>query len=115
MLATVAPLPANHTFDSDLLPGTARRQKKLGGNIAGKLQRDGKGFVLPERFAALKQEICKDPELYLARWRSVLQELEKEVAVIAQKGSNVSIQLLFSSTTYILTAICIGCASVLVL
>lgn len=94
MLATVAPLPIDHTVGPELLPGTTRRPKIRGGNIAGKFGgEDGRPVVLPDRFAALKREICKDPELFLARWRSVLQELEKETEVIAQKGSDVSARL----------------------
>lgn len=94
MLATIAPEPVDHALAPDMLPGTTRRPKKLGGNIAGKLGgQDGKALVLPERFAALKQEICKNPGLYLARWRSVLSELEKETEVISQRSSDASFWL----------------------
>ena len=75
----------------ELLPGTSRRQKKSGTieGVFGGLK--GEPVVLPERFAALKRQICKDPKLFEARWRSVLRELEKEVELIAQKGSEVSL------------------------
>lgn len=91
MLATIAPLPVEHTVDPDMLPGILRRTKKLGGNVAAKFgEQDGQPLVLPERFAALKREICKDPELFTARWRSVLIELEKETELIVQNGGDVS-------------------------
>ena len=94
LLATATPPPidtsSNHA--SQLLPGTSRRQKKSGTieGVFGGLK--GEPVVLPERFAALKRQICKDPGLFEARWRSVLLELEKEVEVIAQKGSEVSLK-----------------------
>ncbi|EPS92730.1 hypothetical protein FOMPIDRAFT_1026704 [Fomitopsis schrenkii] len=98
LLATVTPHPPETSFSqsSDLVPGTPRRPKKSGtiAEVFGGLQ--GAPVVLPERFAALKQQICKNPELFEARWRSVLRELENEVQVIGQKGSEVVPQVAYS-------------------
>lgn len=110
MLAAIQPLPVDDPVDPDLLPGTLRRTKKLGGNIAGKL--DGQ-YVFPERFAVLKREICKDPALFEARWRSILNELEKETKVIAQRGGDVS--MVCWPRDYARYKGHLGCASSLVL
>ncbi|EPT00476.1 hypothetical protein FOMPIDRAFT_1023830 [Fomitopsis schrenkii] len=99
LLATVTPHPLETSFSqsSDLVPGTPRRPKKSGtiAEVFGGLQ-GREPVVLPERFAVLKQQICKNPELFEARWRSVLRELENEVQVIGQKGSEVVPQVAYS-------------------
>lgn len=49
----------------------------------------GKVVVLPERFAALKRDICKNPDKMMYTWRDVLKELESTVDEIATKRQDV--------------------------
>ncbi|EMD32980.1 hypothetical protein CERSUDRAFT_57601 [Gelatoporia subvermispora B] len=52
--------------------------------------------TLPERFAALKRDMCTDPEALIYSWRGVLKELENAAAEIKQKGTEIIPQVTFS-------------------
>ncbi|KZT69680.1 DUF1479-domain-containing protein [Daedalea quercina L-15889] len=99
-LKTVTSHPTEPVGVADHVPsrvlGTPRRPKKEGNitNVFGALE--GDPVALPERFAALKRQLCTDPGLMEARWRSILSELEKEVGVIAQNGNAVVPQVSYS-------------------
>ncbi|PCH36633.1 DUF1479-domain-containing protein [Wolfiporia cocos MD-104 SS10] len=57
----------------------------------------GQPAVLPERFAALKRDICKDPAKVVLTWQGVLKELEGAVDEITKKGAGVIPHLQYSN------------------
>ncbi|KAL6305120.1 hypothetical protein BKA93DRAFT_817078 [Sparassis latifolia] len=55
----------------------------------------GEAVVLPMRFAALKREICANPEKMVYSWQGVLKELESTAEEIAARGADVIPQVLY--------------------
>ncbi|PCH36632.1 DUF1479-domain-containing protein [Wolfiporia cocos MD-104 SS10] len=86
--------PPIHAFD------VRKRARKEEGNIMdvfGALS--GQPTVLPERFAELKRELCKDTAKMVLTWWSVLKELDGAVDEISKKGAGVIPQIQYSNIT----------------
>ncbi|OSX59833.1 hypothetical protein POSPLADRAFT_1048300 [Postia placenta MAD-698-R-SB12] len=56
----------------------------------------GEPVILPDRFAALKRQICTDPDKMIHSWQGLLRELEGAVEEIAEKGANLIPQVSYS-------------------
>ncbi|EED82307.1 predicted protein [Postia placenta Mad-698-R] len=56
----------------------------------------GKPVILPDRFAALKRQICTGPDKMIHPWQGLLRELEGAVEEIAEKGGNLIPQVSYS-------------------
>ncbi|KAI0941545.1 hypothetical protein AcW1_003415 [Taiwanofungus camphoratus] len=81
------------------LPAGLRKMKEEGTimDVFGGLS--GEALPLPPRFAALKKEICKDPEGMVQSWRGILKELEDAVEEVARKGADMIPKVSFADVT----------------